>query len=137
MLRYVKLGLMVLMAALYFVAGVNHFRNPDFYLAIMPLYIPGHAFWVAFTGVAEILGAIGLLLPATRRWAAWGIVAMLVGFFLVHVDMIIHAHDRFESVSYAFIIARIPIQFVLIAWAWWYTFPAPEEPNKNMDAVPN
>ncbi|MBI2424043.1 MAG: DoxX family protein [Candidatus Hydrogenedentes bacterium] len=122
-MAWLKTGLMILMAIMYVALGINHFRNPDFYLNIMPLYIPNPLFWVQFTGVTEILGGAGLLIPATRRLAAWGIVLMLVGFFLVHVDMIIHAEDRFANIPYALLWVRIPLQFLLIVWACRYMIP--------------
>ena len=116
----VKSVLLVVQALFYVAAGINHFRSPDFYLAIMPPWMPWHRELVALSGVAEIvLGA--LLLPrVTRRFAAWGIVAMLIAFLPVHVHMLVNA-ELYPQVPVAFLWLRFPIQAVLIAWAWWYT----------------
>jgi hypothetical protein len=60
-----------LMALLYIGAGVLHFVVPKFYLRIMPPYLPAHHLLVALSGVAEVIVGVGLLIPATRVWAAW------------------------------------------------------------------
>lgn len=114
-----KTFLLVLMALLYIGAGINHFVHPDFYIKIMPSYIPAHELMVQLSGIAEILLGIGLLIPATRKLSAWGIIAMLLVFMVVHVDMLVHA-ERFEGVPFWGLVLRIPLQFLLIAWAWWY-----------------
>ncbi|MFM1921217.1 MAG: hypothetical protein RLZZ303_2851 [Candidatus Hydrogenedentota bacterium] len=117
-----KFALLVLMAALYVTAGVLHFVNPGFYLRIMPPWIPWHGFMVAASGVAEIALGAGLLLPATRRWAAWGVVAMLAVFMLVHVHMMLNPGD-YPGVAPAMLVLRTLLQFPLMLWAWWYTRP--------------
>ena len=105
---------------LYTLAGVNHFWHPHTYLAIMPAHYTHPAFWVAATGLAEIAGGIGLLLPSTRRAASIAIILMLIGYFDVHWYMLQHAADRFSSLPHWALVARLPLQIVLIAWAWVY-----------------
>jgi uncharacterized membrane protein len=119
-MRYLKTGLKWLMALIYIALGINHFVNPGFYLRIMPDFIPAHEFMVAASGVAEIVLGVGLLIPATQVLSAWGIVAMLVAFFLVHGDMIARPAN-YPGVSATALWVRFMLQFVLIAWAWWYT----------------
>ena len=108
------------MALIYIALGINHFVNPGFYLRIMPDFIPAHEFMVAASGVAEIVLGVGLLIPATQVLSAWGIVAMLVVFFVVHGDMIAR-QENYSGVSSTALWVRFALQFVLIAWAWWYT----------------
>ena len=84
---------------------------PDHYAHPLPL--------VELSGVAEILGGVGLLVPVTRRFSAVGIAAMLVVFFDVHIFMLRHA-ARFPEVPGWVLWARIPLQFLLIAWALYY-----------------
>lgn len=116
--------LLYLMAAIYILLGINHFRNQESYMAVMPDFVPAHALMVQLSGVAEIvLGAL-LLFPRTRSFAAWGIIAMLGVFMLVHVDWALRPH-LYPAWPYWLVILRIPIQFVLILWAWWYTRPIP------------
>ena len=119
-MRYLKTGLKWLMALIYIALGINHFVNPGFYLRIMPDFIPAHEFMVAASGVAEIVLGVGLLIPATQVLSAWGIVAMLVVFFVVHGDMIAR-QENYSGVSSTALWVRFALQFVLIAWAWWYT----------------
>ena len=101
-------------------AGANHLWHPATYLAIMPDHYSHPGFWVAFTGAAEIAAGLGLLLPQTRRAAAVGIILMLLVYFDVHLFMLRHAHDRFANLPHWALVARLPLQLVLIAWAARY-----------------
>ena len=105
-------------------AGLNHFRDPAFYAAMMPPAIPWPAFWVAFTGVAEVAGGVGLLIPRLRRAAGVGLVLMLVGFVWVHVDMLARPPlwDG-RPVPAAVLWLRLLMQFPLTAWVWWMSRP--------------
>lgn len=105
---------------LYLGAGINHFWHPKPYLVLMPPHYSHPAAWIQFTGAAEVAGAVGLLLPQTRRAAAWAIFLMLVGYFDVHFHMLRHAED-FAPIPKWALEARIPAQFILLAWAWVYT----------------
>lgn len=116
-----KLIFLYLMAFLYAAAGVNHFINPNFYYKIMPSWMPWHLPLVYASGVAEIGLAILLLFPATRITAAWLLIAMLVVFlFTIHIPMSI---DFYKTNHPRLVISliRIPIQFLLLWWAWRYT----------------
>ena len=123
-MKWVKLGLLAIMAFFYVMGGINHFRDADFYLGMMPPYIPAHGAMVALSGVAEIALGILVLVPATRRWAAWGIILMLLAFLPVHVHMLVNNH-LFPEVSTVFLWGRFPLQALLVAWAWWYTLDSP------------
>ena len=104
----------------YIASGINHLWHPDFYLHIMPDHYSSPGTLVRLSGEAEILGGVGLLVPATRRLSAYGIALMLVLFLDVHQFMLRHP-ERFSAVPEWVLWARIPLQFVLIAWAWNYT----------------
>jgi len=69
----IRSGLRVILAIIYLAAGIAHLMSPRGFLAITPDWVPYPAFMVAFTGVAEIAGAIGLMIPQTRKWAAFGL----------------------------------------------------------------
>ena len=100
---------------LFILAGVNHFINSDFYVNIMPLYIPEHLMMVYVSGVFEAIGGISVLVPLLRRVAGWGLVALLIAVFPVHVHMITN-HAEYPLIPYSILVARIPLQFILIAW---------------------
>lgn len=121
-MRKLKVVLKYLFAAFFVVAGVNHFVNPAFYLKIMPPYLPWHLPLVYASGVAET--ALGLLLLTRKftRAAAWGLVALLVAVFPANVHMALN-HGLYPEYSVAALWLRLPLQLVLIAWAYWYTLP--------------
>ncbi|MDZ4859824.1 MAG: DoxX family membrane protein [Candidatus Hydrogenedentes bacterium] len=121
-MKVLKQILRYLLGLFFVIAGINHFRNPEFYLNIMPGYLPLHRELVMLSGVTEVVAGVLLFFQPTMRWGAWGIVAMLVVFFSVHIDMIVHA-DKFRSVPLWGLYFRFVFQFVLIAWAWWFTRP--------------
>ncbi len=92
----------------------------DFYMDIMPDYIPAHAAMVYLSGVTEILAGVMLLIPRLSKWGAWFIVAHLVVFFTVHFWMIQHAEDRYAEIPLALLWVRIPLQVLFIVWALWF-----------------
>ncbi len=107
------------------VAGINHFIAPGPYVAIMPAELPAHLALVYASGVAEILGGLGLIWPSTRRFAAWGLILMLLAIFPANVNMAINQLPLGGRATPSWVLwARLPLQLVLIAWAWWYTRPA-------------
>jgi uncharacterized membrane protein len=112
--------LLVVMAAFYVLAGLNHFRDPDFYVRIMPPYVPWHRALVFLSGVAEVvLGA--LVLPRkTRRIAGLGLIALLAAVFPANVHMALHPDAHPDVPAWALYL-RLPLQGVLVAWAYWVT----------------
>jgi uncharacterized membrane protein len=121
---YVKDGLKWLLGLFFVFAGINHFRDPGFYLKLMPDYIPAnlHGPAVLWSGIAEVLLGVLLLIPRTSRWAAWGIIALLVAVFPANIYGWQHSEEIF-GISKEKHFIRLPLQAVLIAWAWWYTRP--------------
>src|ERR1700679_1108986 len=110
---------LIAQALLYVLGGINHFWHPGFYVHIMPDHYAHPEALVGASGAAEILGGIGLLVPATRRVSAAGIILMLIVFLDVHQFMLTH-HRRFPEVPLWLLWSRIPLQFALIAWASIY-----------------
>jgi uncharacterized membrane protein len=107
---------LIAQALLYVLGGINHFWHVGFYVHIMPDHYAHPEALVLASGAAEIFGGIGLLVPATRRFSAAGIVLMLMVYFDVHLFMLTHA-GRFPEVPVWILWARIPLQFALIVWA--------------------
>lgn len=109
-----------LFGVFFIAAGVNHFINPGFYIRMMPAYLPWHAELVAISGVAEaVLGAM-LLVPQFQVIAAWGLIALLLAVFPANVNMTMHP-ELYPTISQTALWIRLPIQGLLIAWAYWYT----------------
>jgi len=104
------------------VAGLNHFRDPDVYLGIMPPWLPAHGSLVFWSGVAEVVAGVGVLLPALRRAAGWFAIAVLLAVFPANVWMALDPSIWPEVPGWARW-ARLPIQGVFIWWAWVVTRP--------------
>ena len=108
-----------LQSLIYILAGLNHFINPKTYLAIMPPYIPAHQVMVVLSGLAEVLLGIGLLFPATRSLSAWGLILLLIAVFPANVHMV--TSNRFRKLPLWLRWARLPLQGLLIWWAYQFT----------------
>ena len=119
-----KTGLRWLLTAFMVAAGLNHFLSPAIYVGMMPRSLPWPQALVAISGVAEIAGGLGLILPATRRLAAWGLVALFVAIFPANLNMALHHLPLGDKVvSPLALWLRLPLQLPLIAWAYWFTRP--------------
>lgn len=132
-MRRLKTPLRYVLAALFVFAGVGHFTQTAFFVEIVPAYLPAPAALVYVSGVAEIAGGVGLLVPGARRAAAWGLVALLVAVFPANVDMAVNPRPILEAPAWMglddpnllALWLRLPIQALLLTWAWWYTGEAP------------
>ncbi|MFO0596652.1 MAG: DoxX family protein [Myxococcaceae bacterium] len=103
-------------------AGVMHFATPKPFERIVPSVLPAKRLLVYVSGVAEILCGVGLLVPVTQTWAAWALIALFVAVFPANINMAINdiPLGKTPLPRWAHWI-RLPLQFVLIAWAWAYT----------------
>ena len=117
--------LLWVMAAFYVFGGFNHLMNPEFYLAIMPPSLPNPEWLNVLSGLAEIVLGVYVLEPRARVLAAWGIIALLVAVFPANVYV---AAQNLGSGgpgtgNAVFNYVRLPLQALLVVWAWWYTRP--------------
>jgi uncharacterized membrane protein len=107
------------LALFFIVAGIAHFITPARYLAIVPYYFPWPAAIVVVSGVAEILGGLGVCFRATRRAAGWWLIALLIAVFPANIHaisngMIIGGH----ALPLWLLWARLPFQLLFIAWVY-------------------
>jgi len=100
--------------------GIAHFLRTDFFVAIMPPYVGYHREIVYISGVFEILGAIGILIPALRQWAGNGLLLLVVLVSPANIHMWLHP-DLFPDVPQAFLSIRLVGQVALLALIWWCT----------------
>ena len=115
-----KLITQIICGLLYMAAGVNHFLDPKFYENIMPPYMPWPSQLVIVSGIAEIVLGIGLLVPRTSTYAAWGLILLLIAVFPANIHMATHP-EHYPTIPAIALWLRLPLQGVLIAWAYWYT----------------
>lgn len=114
-----------LLAVTFVAAGAMHFISPSAYASVMPPYLPNHRELVAISGACEMAGGVGVLLPQPlRRWAGWGLVALLIAVFPANIE-IARRGATFGSTQIAPIWGwlRLPFQALLIAWALFATKP--------------
>ena len=118
-----KRVLLWIMAAFYILAGIMHFLRPDYYLPMMPTYLPWHLALVLLSGAAELGLGVAVLVPGLRPWAAWGIILLLIAVFPANLHIALHDVPVFGAAQGAGVWnwVRLPLQGVLILWAWWYT----------------
>ena len=115
-----------LFGALFALAGVNHFIHTEFYVSIMPPYLPWHTALVYVSGAAELMLGVMLFFRPVERVAAWGMIALIIAVTPANIQMAIHA-ELYPGYSPALLWARLPLQGVLIAWAFWFTLPRRNE----------
>lgn len=107
------------MAVLYIIAGIMHFVRPKIYLRIMPRYLPKPKLMVVLSGLAEILLGIGLCFSVTKDFSVYGIILLLTIFLLVHFHML-SSEKAAAGIPKWILILRLPLQFVLMYWAYYY-----------------
>ncbi len=107
------------MGAFFVFAGVMHFVKPGAYVRIMPPWMPAPLALVLISGVFEILGGAGVLLPATRLAAGWGLIALLVAVYPANAQMLMNAYAEHWSAWWKLgLWARMPLQPLMIFWVY-------------------
>jgi uncharacterized membrane protein len=114
----------VLTLGMIFIGG-QHFINPKMFIAIVPDYLPAHEALVYISGFFEILGGVGLAIPFLRNAAAWGLIALYIAVFPANINMAVNhmvlpTGEGTPLPEWALWV-RLPIQIVLIFWAYAYT----------------
>jgi uncharacterized membrane protein len=109
-----------LMAFLYILAGINHFRVPRIYVKMIPSALPSPKTLNTLSGAAEITLGILLCIPTVSSYAAWGIIALLVAIFPANVYMYTNEKAAMGLPKWVRLI-RLPLQLLLIYWAYLYT----------------
>lgn len=107
------------MAVLYILAGINHFRKPELYFKIIPPFLTNKKFINEFSGLIEIMLGIYLCIPVFSNLAAISIMAFLVVIFPSNIYMVM---DEKASLGFPkwLLYLRLPLQLVLIYWAYQY-----------------
>lgn len=117
-----KERLRVVLAGSMVAIGLLHFLKPEPFVKIVPSLLPGPLELVYISGFFEILGGLGLMIPAVTQAAAWGLIALFIAVFPANINQAVN-QISIEGIPHSPILywLRLPFQAVLIAWAYWYT----------------
>lgn len=100
--------------------GATHFLMPEKYLEMMPPFVPEPRLMIYISGFFEILGGIGLLVPQTKRWATYGLTALLLAVFPANIYVAVNNVQLGGFMNYPiYQWLRLPLQFALIGWVWF------------------
>lgn len=125
-----------ILAVCIIIVGITHFIRPEQYARIVPPELPYPIALVYISGVFEILGGIGLLIPFISVIAAWGLIALFIAVFPANINQALHSIPIEGIPHHPWLYwVRLPFQFVLIAWAWWYTQNPEEQPGASKVAA--
>ena len=108
-----------IMGGMYIFAGIMHFAVPKGFDKIVPPYIPKARLMVYLSGIAEIVFGAALFFESTRSYAAIGIILLLIAVFPANLYMAQCWRAKKHPYTWA-AYARLPLQLVLIWWAWMY-----------------
>ena len=121
-----KAAALVIAAASYIIVGIAHFTHVDFFISIMPPWLPWHIELVWLSGLFEILGGVGLLIPRFRRMSSWGLIMLLIAVYPANLHMALNPEPFIAAGMPLWgLYLRLPFQFIFIAWAWWVGTPEP------------
>ncbi|MEO5702792.1 MAG: DoxX family protein [Gammaproteobacteria bacterium] len=122
-----RLPLRIFLALFFIVGGILHFLKTPLYLTIMPPYLPYQLELVYISGVFEILGGIGVLIPALRRYAGYGLMALVIAVTPANIQMAIDylQRDGLTLVT-SLLLLRLPLQLLIIYWIYGCTKDTPK-----------
>lgn len=112
-------GLVLLMGG----SGTIHLTKPELYTPIVPRFLGNAGFWVFWSGILEIVAAVLLLVPRTRRWGALLTVAILVAVYPANIQMALDGGEPgggWYAGSSLMLWLRLPVQPLLVWWAWTF-----------------
>ena len=115
-----KLITIYVMSLFYVLAGIKHFTNLNWYMKIMPPYLPLHKELVYISGAFEIILGLMLLLDKTRFIAGWGLILLLIAVFPANIYLA-QTNGAALNASPAIAWGRLPFQAIFILIAYWHT----------------
>ena len=118
--KNIRLFSIIIMSIFYVSVGVNHFTIPEWFLQIVPPWLPYKLELVYISGFLEIIFGVMLLIPATRFYASWGLILLLIAVYPANIYL---AQTNGAAMNTTPLVAwgRLPFQFVFIALAYWHT----------------
>ena len=112
--------LIIISSIFYTIVGVKHFIEPDYFLSIIPPYLPFHIELVYISGFFEILFGLMILFPKYRYYGSIGLILLLIAVFPANIYLA-QSKEAQEAIgaSQQIVIWRLPIQGILIWIAYW------------------
>ena len=129
MFRWQFVGL-ALVFLWFMIGGVTHFTAAEFFVNIMPPYIGWHLEIVYLSGVLEILGALGVLVPRTRLLEGNCLIILTLAVTPANIHMWMHP-ELFPDVSETALSLRLFVQILLLVCIWWSTRPVKINSNSS------
>lgn len=121
-MKIFKLFTILLMSIFYVRIGVHHFLDPEYFLNIMPPFLPYHLELVYISGFFEILLGLLLIFPKYRFYASWGIILLLIAVFPANIYLAqSEIAQQGLDVSKEVAIWRLPFQALFIGLAYWHS----------------
>lgn len=118
----VKTFFLILLSVFFTYAGIDHLISPDFYVSIMPPWMPWHLELVYLSGVFEVMGGVGVLIPRFRAFAGAGLVALLIAVYPANLHMAFNSY-LFPDIPVVALYIRLALQFLAFYWAYTVTRP--------------
>ena len=119
-MKLLKLITILIMAYFYISVGIKHFTEPDWFLQIYPPFLPFGLAAVYVSGFFEVLFGIMLLIPKTRYYAGWGLIALLIAVFPANIYLA-YTNGAAMDISAAVAWGRLPFQALFIGLAYWHS----------------
>ena len=118
--NYIKPFSIIVMSWFYISAGLLHFTNTNWFLQIVPPYLPLKLELVYVSGFFEIIFGLMLVLPSWRYYAGWGLVLLLIAVYPANIYL---AQTNGVAMNTSALVAwgRLPFQFLFIGIAYWHT----------------
>ena len=115
-----KYILIIISSIFYVLVGIKHFIDPNFFLAIVPPYLPYHLELVYISGIFEILFGVMILFPKYRYWGSVGLILLLIAVFPANVYLF-QSVEAQKAIGATQEIAtwRLPVQGIFILVAYW------------------
>ncbi len=114
--RLRKTGLFALIT-LFLLTGLNQFNHPNFYVSLVPPYLPLSHELAYISGWVQTIGAIALLFSKTRRIAGYLLILFLIVVLPANIQMAMHPEH--SSCSPVFVYLRLPLEIIMILWVYW------------------
>jgi uncharacterized membrane protein len=117
---FIKPISIIIMSWFYIFAGLSHFTDSNWFLQIVPPYLPFKLELVYVSGILEIIFGFMLILPSMRYYAGWGLILLLIAVYPANIYL---AQTNGAAMNTSALVAwgRLPFQFLFIGIAYWHT----------------